>query len=71
MVWGVECEGRKLTEITARLSAALANRYAIEEELGAGGMAAVYPAEDLKHERKPLWRVTENDHRHEPAIPRI
>ena len=36
-----------------RLKTALADRYAIEEELGAGGMATVYLAEDLKHERKP------------------
>ncbi len=30
-----------MPEITARLSTALADRYAIERELGAGGMAAV------------------------------
>ncbi len=36
-----------------RLKTALADRYAIGEELGAGGMATVYLAEDLKHERKP------------------
>ena len=32
----------------------LADRYAIQEELGAGGMATVYLAEDIKHERKPM-----------------
>ena len=32
-----------------RLKAALADRYAIEHELGSGGMATVYLAEDLKH----------------------
>ncbi len=36
----------------ARLNAALEGRYAIERELGEGGMATVYLAEDLKHERK-------------------
>ena len=41
-----------MTEITSRLSAALADRYKIEHHLGAGGMATVYLAEDLKHERK-------------------
>jgi serine/threonine-protein kinase len=34
-----------------RLSAALADRYTIERELGAGGMATVYLAADLKHDR--------------------
>ena len=31
-----------MTEITSRLSTALADRYAIECELGSGGMATVY-----------------------------
>ena len=34
-----------------RLKAALADRYTIERELGAGGMATVYLAHDLKHDR--------------------
>jgi eukaryotic-like serine/threonine-protein kinase len=40
-----------------RLSAALADRYRIERELGAGGMATVYLAEDLKHDRKVAIKV--------------
>jgi Tol biopolymer transport system component len=40
-----------------RLSAALADRYAIERELGAGGMATVYLAEDLRHHRKVALKV--------------
>ncbi len=32
-----------------RHKTALADRYALQEELGAGGMATVYLAEDLKH----------------------
>ena len=35
-----------------RLAAALADRYRIERELGAGGMATVYLAHDLKHDRE-------------------
>jgi len=36
----------------ARLAPALADRYRIERELGAGGMATVYLADDLRHGRK-------------------
>jgi serine/threonine protein kinase len=34
-----------------RLAAALSPSYRIERELGAGGMATVYLAQDLKHDR--------------------
>ena len=40
-----------------RLKTALADRYAIEREIGAGGMATVYLAEDLKHHRKVAVKV--------------
>jgi Tol biopolymer transport system component len=40
-----------------RLAAALADRYVIERELGAGGMATVYLAEDLRHRRKVAIKV--------------
>ncbi len=40
-----------------RLRAAVADRYRIEEEIGHGGMAAVYLAEDLRHARKVAIKV--------------
>ncbi|MFN2316827.1 MAG: serine/threonine-protein kinase, partial [Gemmatimonadales bacterium] len=40
-----------------RLAAALADRYRIERELGAGGMATVYLAQDLKHDRQVAVKV--------------
>ncbi len=41
-----------MTDLLARLTAALADRYHIELELGAVGMATVYLAHDEKHRRK-------------------
>ena len=40
-----------------RLSRSLADRYRVERELGAGGMATVYLAEDLKHGRQVAIKV--------------
>ncbi|MEP7326094.1 MAG: serine/threonine-protein kinase, partial [Gemmatimonadota bacterium] len=40
-----------------RLAAALADRYQLERELGQGGMATVYLADDLRHERKVAVKV--------------
>jgi serine/threonine-protein kinase len=45
------------TRSFARLAVALADRCRIERELGAGGMATVYLAHDLKHERKVALKV--------------
>src|SRR5713101_241021 len=42
---------------TIRLTAALAGRYAIERQLGAGGMATVYLARDLRHDRDVALKV--------------
>ena len=40
-----------------RLATALADRYRVERELGQGGMATVYLAEDLKHGRRVAIKV--------------
>jgi len=46
-----------MTDALSRLTAALSDRYAIERELGRGGMATVYLAEDLKLHRKVALKV--------------
>lgn len=45
------------TDVIARLNAALQGRYEVEGELGEGGMATVYLANDLKHNRKVALKV--------------
>ena len=47
--------------IPQQLAAALSDRYRIERELGQGGMATVYLAEDLKHDRKVAIKVLHPD----------
>jgi Tol biopolymer transport system component len=46
-----------MTDAVGRLTSALADRYAIERELGAGGMATVYLAQDVRHDRKVALKV--------------
>jgi len=50
-----------MTEVLDSLRAALADRYAVQEELGRGGMATVYLAEDLKHHRQVAIKVLHPD----------
>ena len=50
-----------MTQQTDRLYAALADRYRLEGELGAGGMATVYLAHDLKHDRDVAIKVLHPD----------
>ncbi|MFI5243592.1 MAG: serine/threonine-protein kinase [Gemmatimonadales bacterium] len=44
-----------------QLNAALAGRYEIEREIGAGGMATVYLAHDLKHDRRVALKVLRSE----------
>jgi len=46
-----------MTEPVSRLQEALADRYRIEQEIGQGGMATVFLAEDLKHDRRVAIKV--------------
>ena len=50
-----------MTDLPARLASALADRYRLERELGAGGMATVYLAQDLRHDRQVAIKVLKPD----------
>jgi serine/threonine-protein kinase len=49
--------GSSSSDVPLRLSAALADRYVVERELGRGGMATVYLAEDVRHHRQVAIKV--------------
>ena len=46
-----------MPELLGRLQSALADRYRLDREVGAGGMATVYLAEDIRHDRKVALKV--------------
>src|SRR5215213_11622698 len=46
-----------MSDTLERLHTALADRYRVERELGAGGMATVYLAHDIKHDRDVAIKV--------------
>ena len=50
-----------MSTVMERLSAGLSDRYRLDRELGAGGMATVYLAHDIKHERDVAIKVLHPD----------
>jgi len=50
-----------MNDARARLDSALSDRYRIERELGQGGMATVYLAHDLRHDRRVALKVLRPD----------
>ena len=50
-------EAAALDEMIDRINAALADRYHVLQKIGEGGMATVYLAEDLRHERNVALKV--------------
>ena len=54
---GYRLPGRPVLDLLDNLQAALETRYAIEREIGHGGMAVVYRARDLRHDRIVALKV--------------
>ncbi|MDQ3244401.1 MAG: protein kinase [Gemmatimonadota bacterium] len=50
-----------MVELLERLKAGLSERYDVERELGKGGMATVFLARDVKHERRVAVKVLHDD----------
>jgi serine/threonine-protein kinase len=46
-----------MSSLPSRVSGALSGHYLLEQEIGAGGMATVYLAEDLRHSRRVAVKV--------------
>ena len=50
-----------LTDLRTQLQTALATAYTLERELGRGGMATVFLAQDLRHDRPVALKVLHPD----------
>ena len=46
-----------MPELLSRLQTALSDRYRLDREIGAGGMATVYLAQDVRHDRRVALKV--------------
>ncbi|HTY05648.1 MAG TPA: hypothetical protein VMC86_03945 [Gemmatimonadales bacterium] len=46
-----------MSDLHARLQTALGDRYAVHSELGNGGLATVFLADDLRHSRQVAVKV--------------
>jgi serine/threonine-protein kinase len=53
--------GGEMSDQPRRLGTALADRYRVEREIGAGGMASVYLAHDLRHDRDVAIKVVRSE----------
>ncbi len=58
-----------MSDVLDRLTTALADRYAVQRELGSGGMATVYLAEDTRHERHVALKVLKPDLAYARCLP--
>jgi serine/threonine protein kinase/tetratricopeptide (TPR) repeat protein len=61
----------RTTESAARLGASLSDRYRIDRELGYGGMATVYLAHDVRHDRDVAIKVLRDDVAHSVGAERF
>ena len=50
-----------MSDLIDRLRGALADRYSVEKEIGAGGMATVYLADDVRHHRQVAVKVLRSE----------
>lgn len=55
-----------MPDLLERLSAALANRYAVEREIGRGGMAVVFVAEVLRHHGQVAIKAHSSERSRQP-----